>query len=254
MRFQNRTAIVTGGSLGIGRAVAERFASEGARVLITGRNAERLQQAARDIDGDVVALPGDIADIDAPQAIVDCAMAHWGRIDVLVNNAGIYEDSEFLELSRGEWQNVLDVVLTGPCFLAQACAREMVPRATGAIVNIASIDAYGSNGSTVAYGTAKAGLLNLTRYLATTLAPHGIRANSVSPGLVDTQMISDWPDLYAVVSREFKRAPLKRLIRTDEIASVVAFLASDEASAITGADQLVDAGLVADLYVAPTME
>jgi NAD(P)-dependent dehydrogenase (short-subunit alcohol dehydrogenase family) len=253
-RFEDRTAIVTGGSLGIGRAVAERLTSEGARVLITGRNAERLQQAAREIGGDVITVSGDIADDGAPEEIVDLAMRRWGRIDVLVNNAGAHDKSGFLEQSRDDWGYVLAVCLTGPYFLAQQCAREMSKQGKGAIVNIASIDAHGFDGDTMAYGAAKAALLNVTKYMAALLAPHGVRVNAVSPGVVDTPLLASYPGLHETLSREVTRAPLKRLIAPDEIAAAVLFLASDESSATTGIEHVVDAGLLADLYLGPTIE
>src|SRR5207248_2493291 len=128
----DRTAIITGGSLGIGRAVAERLTSEGARVLITGRDVRRLEQAAREIDGDVIPLASDIADAETPQDIVDCAMDHWGRIDVLINNAGpAFDQNGFLEQTKEDWDHVFAVVLTGPYFLAQKCAQTMVKEGSG---------------------------------------------------------------------------------------------------------------------------
>src|SRR3954470_10964407 len=111
-RFENRTAIVTGGSLGIGRAVADRLASEGARVLITGRNANRLEQVSREIDGDVIYLAGDVADTGAVETIVRYALDQWGRIDVLINNAGAHDTQGFLQQTREDWEYVLAVVLT----------------------------------------------------------------------------------------------------------------------------------------------
>jgi NAD(P)-dependent dehydrogenase (short-subunit alcohol dehydrogenase family) len=253
-RFDSRTAIITGGSLGMGRAIAERLTSEGARVMITGRNAARLEQAASEIEGDVIHLAGDIADPATPAAIANYAMERWGRIDVLVNNAGVYDENGFLEQTREDWDYVLGVLLTGPYFLAQLCARQMVKQRSGSIINIASIDGHGNDGPYPAYGAAKAGLINVTKYMAVVIGPHGVRANSISPGWVDTPMVQSITELYQRLSREFKRVPLKRMIRAEEIAAVAAFLASDEASAITGADHLVDAGTLADIYVIPTTE
>jgi NAD(P)-dependent dehydrogenase (short-subunit alcohol dehydrogenase family) len=252
-RFDDRTAIVTGGSLGIGRAIAERLASEGARVLITGRNAERLEQAARQIDGDVICVPGDMGDPETPQKIATRALERWGQIDVLINNAGLTDQESFLAQTREDWDYVIAVVLTGPYFLAQKCAQAMVKQRSGAIVNITSIDAHGYEGA-YAYGAAKAGLLNLTRYMAVELGPYGVRANAVSPGWVHTAMMESFPELHDKVRDRFERAPLKRMIKPEEIAATVAFLASDDSSATTGAEHLVDAGLVADLYVLPTVE
>jgi NAD(P)-dependent dehydrogenase (short-subunit alcohol dehydrogenase family) len=253
-RFEDRTAIVTGGSLGIGRAVAQRLTSEGARVLITGRNAERLEQAARQIDGDVIAVAGDMGDDGTPGRVADLAMGRWGRIDVLVNNAGVHDHRGLLEQTREDWDYVIAVGLTGPYFLSQLCAKEMVKQGRGSIVNIASIDAHGFDGDTLAYGAAKAGLINVTRYMAVLLAPHGVRANAVSPGVVDTPLTESYPEVYEKLSREVKRAPLRRMIKPQEIAAAVAFLASDESSATTGIEHIVDGGLLADLYLGPTIE
>ena len=252
-RFDGRTAVITGGARGIGRAVAEHFAAEGARVLITGRDAARVAQAAREIEGEVIFLPGDIADAGTPQGIVDCAMEHWGRIDVLVNNAGLHDQSGFLEQTKEDWDYVLGVVLTGPYFLAQKCARVMVTQGRGSIINVGSIDANGYDGPVPAYGAAKAGLVNVTRYMAVVLGPHGVRANSISPGVVATTWAESMPELYEDLSRHLSegRVPLRRMIKPKEIAEVVGFLASDDASAITGADFLVDAGLLADLAAMP---
>src|SRR5438105_1984547 len=125
-RFEGKTAIVTGGSLGIGRAIAERLTSEGARVLLTGRSAERLEEAAAEIDGQVVTVVGDIADAENPKAIAARAIDEWGRIDLLVNNAGVYDENGFLEQAKEDWDYVLGVLLTGPYFLAQECGRHMV--------------------------------------------------------------------------------------------------------------------------------
>ena len=248
-RFEDRTAVVTGGSLGSGRAVAERLASEGARVLITGRNAERLEQTAREIEGEVIYLAGDVADAETPQNIVDFAMGRWGRIDVLVNNAAVHDQAGFLEQTKNDWDYVLAAVLTGPYFLAQKCAQIMLRERRGAIVNIASIDGHGYDGPAPAYGAAKAGLINVTRHMAVVVGAYGVRVNSLSPGVVATSWIEALPELYEQFSRELGRVPLKRIIKPREIAAVVAFLASDESSAITGAEHLVDAGLLADLCV-----
>jgi meso-butanediol dehydrogenase/(S,S)-butanediol dehydrogenase/diacetyl reductase len=252
-RFQGRVAIVTGGSGAIGRAIAARLACEGASVLITGRDAGRLDQAAREIPGDVVPLAGDVADPATPDAIVTLARDRWGRIDVLVNNAGVQTSSGLFDQSREEWDELIAILLTGPRFFAQAVARPMVAQGSGSIVNIASLGGHASDGEGIAYGAAKGALINLTRYIAVELGPHGVRANSVSPGLVHTPFIESFPEVFESISREFQRVPLKRMVKTEEVAALVAFLGSDDSAAITGADYPIDAGLSADLYVSPTL-
>jgi len=257
-RFEGKKAIITGGSLGLGRAIAERFTSEGADVMITGRDSERLNVAAEEITalggGQAVALAGDVADHDVPREICSTAMERFGRIDVLVNNAGIYDEVGYPDQNRENWDYVIGVLLTGPYFLAQEVGKVMIDQGSGSIINIASIDGHEADGPFPAYGAAKAGLINVTKYMAVVLGPHGVRANSISPGWVDTPMVASLGELYDRLKADFQRVPLKRLITPEEIAAAAAFLASDESSAITGADHLVDAGTLADAYVIPTTE
>ena len=258
-RFEGRSAIVTGGSLGLGRAIAERLVSEGANVMITGRDAERLERAAAEVsalgDGEAVALPGDVADPEVSVATVAAARERWGRIDVLVNNAGIYDSQGFLEQSYEDWSYVIGVLLTGPYLMAQQAARAMVEAGNGgAIVNIASIDGHSADGPYPGYGAAKSGLITLTKYIAVAMGEHGVRANSISPGYVDTPMVASLGESYEAMKRDFPRVPLRRLVKPEEVAALAAFLASDEAAAITGADHLVDGGTTADLYIFPTLE
>ena len=253
-RYEGKTAIITGGSVGLGRAFAERLTAEGARVLITGRNEARLQQVAAEIEGEVITLAGDIADPDNPRDIADRAVQEWGRIDVLINNAGVYDQNGFLEQTRDDWNYVLTVHLTGPYFLAQACGRQMIKQGYGSIINVSSIDGHGSDGPYPAYGAAKAGLMNVTRYMAVVLGPHGVRVNTISPGWADTPMIQSIEEYYSRMKKGMKRVPLKRLLEPGEIAALVAFLGSDEASAITGADYVIDGGTLSDIYLLPTTE
>jgi NAD(P)-dependent dehydrogenase (short-subunit alcohol dehydrogenase family) len=257
-RFAGRSAIITGGSLGIGRAVAERLATEGANVLITGRDAARLQHVAAELselgDGEAIAHSADVAEPSSATETVGLAVDRWGRVDVLVNNAGIYDDHPFLDQSTEEWNRVLAVLLTGPYLMAQRAARVMVEQQAGSIINICSIDAHAADGPYPAYGAGKGGLLTLTKYIAVALAASGVRCNSISPGYVDTPMAASLGSAYEAMRRGFSRVPMGRLIGATEVAALCAFLASDEASAITGSDHIIDAGTLADLYVYPTLE
>ncbi|NMO02232.1 SDR family oxidoreductase [Gordonia sp. TBRC 11910] len=259
-RFEGQTAIVTGGSLGLGRAIAERYSADGAQVVIIGRDAGRVEAAAAEITAlggaTVVGLAGDVAQPETASRAVQAARELGGSIDILVNSAGFYDATPFLEQSVQEWNSVIGVLLTGPFLMSQAVCNAMIADGTrGAIINISSADAYVAEGGAYpAYGSAKGGLLTLTKYVAVEMAQHGIRCNSISPGYCDTPMVKSLGPIYDAMKTNFDRVPMKRLIEPSEIASVAAFLASNEASAITGADMLVDAGTLADGYIAPTLD
>jgi NAD(P)-dependent dehydrogenase (short-subunit alcohol dehydrogenase family) len=258
VRFTGKTAIITGGSRGIGRATAERLGREGARVLITGRTRADLDTASAgltDAGVENIAMVADVTDPDAPDRVVDAVLERWGRLDVLINNAGIAEAASFLEIERERWDMLLGVLLTGPCMLAQRCGHEMARGGGGSIVNIASFLGHVTDGPYATYGVAKAGLIALTRNIATELAAQGVRCNSISPGFVHTSMteVHASQDLIDALNSGFERVPIGRMLTAEEIAATCAFLASDEASGITGTDLLVDGGLMADAYVKPVM-
>jgi NAD(P)-dependent dehydrogenase (short-subunit alcohol dehydrogenase family) len=258
-RFEGKTVIVTGGSQGIGKAVAERFAREGADVLITGRRPEVLDSVAAGIaagGGSAWAVTADVSAAADVEASVAAARERWDRIDVLVNNAGIGEEVPFLEIGVDSWDRVIGTNLRGAFLMAQAVAREQVRTGGGSIVHIASIDGSGGDGPYASYNASKAGLLGLSRTMAIELAEHGIRVNCVSPGFTHTEMTESAvpPELMEYLTTRFARVPMRRLVTTDEIAAAVAFLASDDASAITGVDLTVDCGLTANWYILETLE
>jgi len=258
-RFEGKTVIVTGGSQGIGKAVAERFAREGADVLITGRRADVLDSVVAGITaagGSAWAVTADVSVAGDVDASVAAALERWGRIDVLVNNAGIGEEVPFLEIGVDSWDRVLGTNLRGAFLMAQAVAREQVRAGGGSIVHIASIDGSGGDGPYASYNASKAGLLGLSRTMAIELAEHGIRVNCVSPGFTHTEMTESAvpPELMEYLTTRFARVPMRRLVTTDEIAAAVAFLASDDASAITGVDLTVDCGLTANWFILETLD
>ncbi len=257
-RFEGRNVIVTGGSQGIGKAVAERFAAEGADVLVTGRRPDALEAVVAGIQSAGGSAWAYRADVSLPEDVrgsVAAAAERWGRIDVLVNNAGIGEEVPFLEIELESWDRVLNTNLRGAFLMAQAVAREQVATGGGSIVHIASIDASGGDGPYASYNASKAALLGLNRTMALELAQHGIRVNCVSPGFTHTEMTSAAvpPELMDYLLTRFDRVPMRRLVTTDEIAAAVAFLASDDASAITGVDLTVDCGLTANWYILETL-
>jgi NAD(P)-dependent dehydrogenase (short-subunit alcohol dehydrogenase family) len=254
-RLADRHAVVTGGGRGIGRAIATAFSAEGADVLVVGRTAGDLAETVRlvgDHGGSAWSLTCDIRDEGQIRSVVEAATERWGRIDILVNNAGIDDDTPFLDVDRTRWRDIVDTNLTAPFVFSQEVARHM--RATGSggvLLHTASIDASGGDGPYVAYNASKAGLLGLNRTLAVELARYDIRSNCVSPGFTHTDMTEKavGPKLMAYLNGSFDRVPLRRLVRTDEVAAAFVFLASDEASAITGIELRVDAGLTANWYI-----
>jgi len=257
-RFAGRGVIVTGGGRGIGEATARAFASEGADVLVLGRTIADLERAVGQIiaDGGRAWLhPCDVTDEAQVDQAVARAAERWGRIDVLVNNAGIDDDTPFLEIDRGRWRDVIDTNLTGVFLMSQAVARTMASAGGGVILHTASIDASGGDGPYAAYNASKAGLLGLNRTLALELAAHGIRSNCVSPGFTHTVMTEKavGPKLLEYLNGSFARVPMRRLVRPEEVAQAFLFLASDQASAITGIDLRVDGGLTANWYILETL-
>ena len=257
-RFAGRSVIITGGGRGIGQATARAFAAEGADVLVLGRTVADLEDTVAQITahgGQAWLLPCDVTDEAQVDDVVARAAGRWDRIDVLVNNAGIDDDTPFLEIDRARWRAVIDTNLTGVFLLSQAVGRQMATTGGGVILHTASIDASGGDGPYAAYNASKAGLLGLSRTLALELAAHGIRSNCVSPGFTHTVMTEKavGPELMEYLNGSFARVPMKRLVRTDEIAQAFLFLASDQASAITGIDLRVDGGLTANWYILETL-
>jgi NAD(P)-dependent dehydrogenase (short-subunit alcohol dehydrogenase family) len=257
-RFAGRGVIVTGGGHGIGQATARAFAAEGADVLVLGRTVAALEDTVAQITADggqAWLLPCDVTEEAQVEEAVARAAGRWDRVDVLVNNAGIDDDTPFLEIDRARWRAVIGTNLTGVFLMSQAVAREMGTSGGGVILHTASIDASGGDGPYAAYNASKAGLLGLNRTMALELAAHGIRSNCVSPGFTHTAMTEKavGPKLMEYLNGSFGRVPIKRLVRTDEVAQAFLFLASDQASAITGIDLRVDGGLTANWYILETL-
>lgn len=257
-RFDGKNVIVTGAGQGIGRAIAERFAAEGADVMLLGRRVDPLEELAREIaaaGGAAWVHCADVGEASAVDAAIAAARDRWGRIDVLVNNAGIAEEKPFLEIEDEGWDSVLRTNLRGAFLMGQRVAREQVAAGGGVIIHIASIDASGGDGPYASYNASKAGLLGLNRTMALELGPHGVRVNCVSPGFTHTEMteVGVPPGMMDYLVSRFDRVPLRRLVRPEEIASACAFLASDDATAITGINLTVDCGLTANWYILETI-
>ena len=242
-----RVCIVTGGAQGIGQACAERFAREGARVVIADIDDHNGQVLATKLQASYVRCDvGDKAQVDA---LVEKTMALHGRIDVLVNNAGIFKAADFLDVLEADFDAVLRVNLKGPFLVGQAAAREMAKTGGGSIVNMSSVNGVLAIPNIASYNASKGGINQLTRVMALALADQGIRVNAVAPGTIATELAAK-AVLTSDAARQkiISRTPLKRLGSPAEIADVVAFLASDAASYMTGEIVVVDGGRMALNY------
>ena len=247
-----KMVIITGAGSGIGAAVAKQAAADGANVLLLGRRLNKLEETAANIgDGAFVQQCDVTVQADIDQAIA-LAVDTWGRIDGLVNNAGMFAMAHPLEMTREQWNQVIDVDLTSSFFFTQAAGRIMARMGTGSVVNIASVNGHQGEPLNAPYNAAKAGLIGLTRSLAMDLGRLGIRVNSVSPGYVDgTPMADDTGNADEPMSellRDWPRSPLRRMVDTSEVASLCAFLISDKASGMTGSDVVVDGGMLTNHY------
>jgi NAD(P)-dependent dehydrogenase (short-subunit alcohol dehydrogenase family) len=253
-RFDGKGVIVTGAGRGIGRAIAQRFASEGADVMCVGRTVEPLEETVA-LCGSGFAHPADVSVSADVGGLVDAALARWDRIDVLVNNAGIDDETPFLDMEEENWDAVIATNLKGPFVVSQRVGRAMAEQGGGVILHNASIDASGGDGPFASYNASKAGILGLNRTMAVELAPHGIRVNAVSPGFTHTDMTERavGPKLMEYLLHDFDRVPMRRLVKPEEIAAAFAFLASDDASGITGINLTVDCGLTANWYILETL-
>ena len=257
-RSSGRTAIVTGAGRGIGRSIAQRLAADGAEVLVVGRTLEALAETVDVIEaegGMAWAKAGDISATADVASIVGEATERWGRIDILVNNAAVFDEPPFLEVDDETFRRTFDINVTGTFLMSQAVARGMVANRKGSIVHISSIDALGADGPFTAYTATKAAVVSMARTMAMELSPHGVRINCVAPGFVNTDMVhkTSTPNVLEHMLHDFTRVPLRRLVEPEEIAAAVAFLASDVASAITGTNLVVDGGLTANLFAMETL-
>ncbi len=249
-----KVAWVTGAARGIGLAVAQRFLHEGYRVALIDIDAAALHAPAARLDesGSVLAIETDVADPHQVQDAVDRSVLHFGRIDALVNNAGIAVFKPLLETTYEEWSRVLAVNLDGPFLCTQACARVMLANGGGSVVNICSISGLRASTLRVAYGTSKAALAHLTKQQAAELGNLGIRVNAVAPGPVDTAMAKQVHT--AAIRADYHDAiPLNRYGAESEIAAAVWFLCSDAASYINGQTLAVDGGFDATGIGLPTL-
>ncbi|HEV2468093.1 MAG TPA: 3-oxoacyl-[acyl-carrier-protein] reductase [Candidatus Sulfotelmatobacter sp.] len=244
MSLSGRVAFVTGASQGIGRSIALRLAKDGATVAVAARNQEKLRELVNEITaagGQAAAFPLDVADEEQVKTTVKAAVTQFGKIEVLVNNAGITRDQLVMRMKRADWDAVLQTNLTSAYFLIQQVITSMLRQKWGRIINVTSIFGQIGQAGQANYSASKAGLIGLTMAIAREVASRNITCNAVAPGFIETAMT-------AVLSDDFKQGaikqiPLGRVGTPEDIASAVAFLASDDASYITGHVLSVNGGM-----------
>jgi meso-butanediol dehydrogenase/(S,S)-butanediol dehydrogenase/diacetyl reductase len=252
MELEGKVALITGGGTGIGAAIAKRFVAEGAKVCITGRRKEMLEQVAASLpEHSVVTCRGDVTSLEDAINMVQSALAFGGKLDVLVNNAGMDPPGKVVEIDVDLWRRVVDVNLTGPFLLMKAALPHMIRAGGGSIINIASLAGLRCIPAMPAYCSSKAGLIMLTQQAALDYGPSRVRCNAVCPGAIRTQMLEHSmsplaqtlkTDIDGALSFLTSNSPLRRVGTTDEVAGICIFLASDDSTFMTGAVLVVDGG------------
>ncbi|MCO4317565.1 SDR family oxidoreductase [Phyllobacterium sp. 21LDTY02-6] len=256
--LEGKIAIITGGAQGIGAAIAKRYLHDGARVMIGDTNQQRGEATLRELAaiGDARFMAADVSSRLDVHNLVAATVEAFGDVDILVNNAGVVHAADFLDLAEEDFDRVLRINLKGPFLCSQAVARHMVERVRnggvpGSIINMSSINAVVAIPDQVPYSVSKGGIAQLTRVLALSLAEYGIRVNAIGPGSIRTDMLEDVLSDPAAKERMLSRTPLGRAGDPAEIAAIAAFLASDDASYITGQTIFADGGRLPLNYMVP---
>jgi NAD(P)-dependent dehydrogenase (short-subunit alcohol dehydrogenase family) len=258
-RLDGRVAIVTGTARGIGKAIARAYAREGAAVVGVDVLEELGRSSAREISDEVAGSPGsmsfvggDVSREDDVRSIVRAILDERGRIDVLVNNAAVQREALAADVRVEDFHRIVDVNLLGCVLFCREVLPSMVARGSGAIVNMSSVNAFSADPLLPVYGATKAAIIGYTKSVAVAYGPHGIRANAICPGDVDTELnrafFAAHPDPAGFRARVEREYPVRRIASADEIARVAVFLASDDASFVTGTDVVVDGAISARIY------
>jgi meso-butanediol dehydrogenase/(S,S)-butanediol dehydrogenase/diacetyl reductase len=250
--LDNKVAIVTGGSVGIGAAIAKGFIAKGAKVLITGRRKEKLEAFAETQPaGSIATYSGDIKKIEDAEAMVNAAVEKFGKLNVLVNNAGIDPAGTVTEIPVDQWLDIINTNINGTFYMTRHAIPKMIEDGGGSIINVASLASVRAIPAMPAYSTSKAGLIGFTNAVALDYGDKNIRVNIISPGATATDMLKNQmkglaeaqgTDIYGALGLLTRFSPIKRAVEPDEIAPLAVFLASDESAFITGQNILIDGG------------
>ena len=239
--LEGKCALITGASGGIGGSIARALYAQGAKVALSGTRIDPLKALADDLGDRAFIVPCNLSDVDAVKALPQKASEEMGGIDILVNNAGITKDNLFMRMSDDDWHQVIDVNLTSTMHLMKSVMRTMMKKRFGRIINITSIVGVTGNAGQVNYAASKAGMIGMTKSFAQEIATRGITANCIAPGFIETAMTAELPE--NVIKNMLDAIPQGRMGQADEVAASVAFLASNEASYITGQTLHINGGM-----------
>ena len=254
-RVKGLNALITGASRGIGRAIALKYADEGADLFLAATKRENLENVATEISSlgrQVFTYELDVSDRKQAVQMVDQAILDLGRIDILINNAGVYKPARFVDYSPEDFDRIIQVNLYGAFHVLQLVVRNMIKEGTGSVINIASTAGKWGSMNQSAYNTSKHGLVGLTRCVALETAAAGLRVNAICPGFVETDLLNELKthaEINGMSENEFRelaksRVPMRRFMKSEEIADLAIFLGSDESSGMTGQSLLIDGGMV----------